>query len=84
MPAVTPWGKSQPDQGHIERSIALSSMRDEDPREALLKYAEAAEKDPMFTMAWRETQPKTIYAEAEEEEEEEEKGGRDRKRFKRF
>lgn len=83
MPAVTPWGKSQPDQGHINRSIALSSMRDEDPREALLKYAEAAEKDPIFTAAWRETQPKTIYAEVGEEEEEEEKG-RDKKRFRRF
>lgn len=83
MPAVTPWGKSQPDQGHINRSIALSSMRDEDPREALLKYADAAEKDPIFTAAWRETQPKTIYAEVEEEEEEERKGG-ERKRFRKY
>lgn len=75
MPAQTPWGKSQPDQAHIERSIGLSSMRDEDPREALLKYADVAERDPVFTAAWRETQPKTIYAEVEEEDEEGEEGG---------
>ena len=70
MPAITPWGKSQPDQEHIRKNIALSSMRDEDPREALLKYADKAEKDPMFTGVWRKNQPKTIYAEAEEGEEE--------------
>ncbi|RPA79912.1 WD40 repeat-like protein, partial [Ascobolus immersus RN42] len=68
MPPITPWGKSQPDAEHIKNSIALSSMRDEDPREALLKYAEKAEKDPMFTRAYRETQPTTIYAEVGEEE----------------
>ncbi|KAA8900864.1 WD40-repeat-containing domain protein [Sphaerosporella brunnea] len=71
MPAPTPWGKSQPDQEHIRKSIALSSMRDEDPREALLKYADKAEKDPMFTGVWKKNQPKTIYMEAQEEEEEE-------------
>ncbi|PUU83276.1 WD40-repeat-containing domain protein [Tuber borchii] len=75
MPAQTPWGKSQPDQAHIERSIGLSSMRDEDPREALLKYADVAEREPVFTAAWRETQPKTIYAEVEDEDEEGEEGG---------
>ncbi|KAI5849335.1 WD40-repeat-containing domain protein [Morchella snyderi] len=72
-PAVTPWGKSQPDQGHIESSIPLASMRDEDPRAALLKYAEMAEREPMFTAAWRETQPVTVYAEVDEEEEEAER-----------
>ncbi|KAG0129071.1 WD40-repeat-containing domain protein [Tuber indicum] len=80
MPAQTPWGKSQPDQAHIERSIGLSSMRDEDPREALLKYADVAEREPVFTAAWRETQPRTIYAEVEEEEGED--GERDRVRGK--
>jgi len=83
MPAITPWGKSQPDQEHIRKNIALSSMRDEDPREALLKYADKAEKDPMFTGVWRKNQPKTIYAEAEEGEEEGEgegEEGRERKK----
>lgn len=59
MPAQTPFAKSQPDERHIKEHIPLSSMRDEDPREALLKYAEKAEKDPIFTNAWKQTQPKT-------------------------
>ena len=72
MPMTTPFAKSQPDENHIKNNIPLSSMRDEDPREALLKYAEKAEKDPMFTNAWKYTQPKTIYAEISDDDEEEE------------
>jgi WD repeat-containing protein 70 len=71
MPASTPFAKSQPDEKHVKSNIPLSSMRDEDPREALLKYAEKAEKDPMFTNAWKKTQPKTIYADLSDEEAEE-------------
>jgi hypothetical protein len=70
LPTQTPFAKSQPDEKHIRESIPLSSMRDEDPREALLKYAEKAQKDPIFTKAWEKTQPKTIYAELSDEEEE--------------
>lgn len=81
MPLQTPFMKSQPDEQFIKDSINLSSMRDEDPREALLKYAELAEKDPLFTNAWKETQPKTVYANLEDEESEEE--GPDKKRVKR-
>lgn len=40
----------------------LSSFRDEDPREAILKYAELAEKDPLWTNAYKETQPKPVLA----------------------
>ena len=69
IPMTTPFAKSQPDQAHINSSIPLSSMRDEDPREALLKYADKAEKDPMFTNAWKKTQPKTLYADISDEEE---------------
>lgn len=84
MPQVTPWGKNQPDQAHIEKSIKLASMRDEDPREALLKYAEKAEKDPMFMGVYEKTQPKTIYADIQDEDDEEEAApGQDRKRIKR-
>lgn len=79
VPAVTPFAKSQPDEKHIRDNIPLSSMRDEDPREALFKYAEKAEKDPMFTNAWKETQPKTIYAEISDDEAD----GPDRKKAKR-
>jgi len=75
---TTPFAKSQPDEKHIKEHIPLSSMRDEDPREALLKYAEKAEKDPMFTNAWKLTQPKTIYAELSEEEDD--NGGPDKKK----
>ncbi|KAL2036683.1 hypothetical protein N7G274_010554 [Stereocaulon virgatum] len=69
IPMTTPFAKSQPDEKHVRENIPLSSMRDEDPREALLKYAETAEKDPMFTNAWKKTQPKTLYAEISDNEE---------------
>lgn len=79
MPQTTPFAKSQPDAAHVEKYIPLSSMRDEDPREALMKYAEKARTDPMFTNAWKETQPRTIYAEVSDDEEEE---GRGKKKVK--
>ena len=68
IPVTTPFAKSQPDEKHVRENIPLSSMRDEDPREALLKYAEKAEKDPVFTNAWKQTQPKTLYAEISDDE----------------
>ena len=82
LPLQTPFAKSQPDERHIRENIPLSSMRDEDPREALLKYAEKADKEPIFTKAWRETQPKPIYADISDVEEEE-KGEPDKKKAKR-
>ncbi|MCJ1479734.1 hypothetical protein MMC13_008420 [Lambiella insularis] len=81
IPMTTPFSKSQPDELHIKNNIPLSSMRDEDPREALLKYAEKAEKDPMFTNAWKHTQPKTIYAELSDDEDED--NGPEKKKTKR-
>ena len=69
LPVTTPFAKSQPDEEHIKKRIPLSSMREEDPREALLKYADKATKDPMFTNAWKQTQPKTLYADLSDEEE---------------
>ena len=68
VPITTPFAKSQPDEKHIKNNIPLSSMRDEDPREALLKYADKAKNDPMFTNAWKETQPRTIYRELSDDE----------------
>ena len=79
LPNTTPFAKSQPDEKHIKERIPLSSMREEDPREALLKYAEKAQKDPIFTNAWKDTQPKTIYAELSDEEAD----GPDKKKLKR-
>jgi WD40 repeat protein len=71
LPTVTPFSKNAPDEKHIRESIPLSSMREEDPRAALLAYADKAEKDPMFTNAWKKTQPKTIYADLSDDEPEE-------------
>ncbi|KAI5294232.1 hypothetical protein KEM52_004423 [Ascosphaera acerosa] len=68
LPAPTPFGRYAPDERHIRESIPLSSMRDEDPREALLKYAESAEKDPIFTKVYGQTQPKPVFAELSDEE----------------
>ena len=79
IPLTTPFAKTQPDELHIKNNIPLSSMRDEDPREALLKYAEKAEKDPMFTNAWKETQPKTLYAEVSDDEDGDEPESKRRK-----
>ncbi|KAL5604487.1 hypothetical protein BROUX41_002449 [Berkeleyomyces rouxiae] len=76
----TPFMKSQPDEKHISENIPLAKMLHEDPREALLKYAEVAKKDPMFTKAWNETQPETQYAEVSDQEEGE--GEPQRKRLK--
>ncbi|XP_076944555.1 uncharacterized protein LOC143615275 [Bidens hawaiensis] len=43
---------------------------DEDPREAILKYADVAEKDPKFIApAYAETQPKPVFAKSDSEDE---------------
>lgn len=55
---------------HVVRHLVRDTTRDEDPREALLKYAEAAEQDPHWTAAWRVNQPKPVFQEEEVEEEE--------------
>ena len=82
---ITPFMRSQPDEKHIEENIPLSRMLHEDPREALLRYADVAKKDPMFTGAWTKTQPVTQYAELSDEEGEggEVKEGPERKKVKR-
>jgi hypothetical protein len=48
----------------IMKNIIKDTSRDEDPREALLKYAEISEKDPKFiTPLYQDTQPKPILDE---------------------
>lgn len=79
IPASTPFSKSQPDERHIKERIPLSSMREEDPREALLKYADKAQKDPMFTNAWKTTQPKTIYADLSDDDDDDDGGPQKKK-----
>ncbi|GAB7362434.1 hypothetical protein MBLNU230_g2756t1 [Neophaeotheca triangularis] len=71
-PAVTPFAKGQPDEKYVKEQIPLSSLRDEDPREALLRYAEKGRqegKEDVFTAAWSQTQPKGVYAELSDDEE---------------
>ncbi|KAJ4170095.1 hypothetical protein NW754_006236 [Fusarium falciforme] len=79
IPQQTPFQKNQPDEKHVVENIPLARMLHEDPREALLKYADKAKSDPMFTKAWSKTQPETQYAELSDEEE----AGPDKKRLKR-
>ncbi|KAF4944405.1 hypothetical protein FGADI_12715 [Fusarium gaditjirri] len=78
IPQQTPFQKNQPDEKLIAENIPLARMLHEDPREALLKYADKAQSDPMFTKAWSKTQPHTQYAELSDEED-----GPDKKRLKR-
>ncbi|RDA83059.1 hypothetical protein CP532_3860 [Ophiocordyceps camponoti-leonardi (nom. inval.)] len=78
-PLQTPFQKTQPDEKHVAENIPLARMLHEDPREALLKYADKAQSDPMFTKAWSKTQPKTQYAELSDDEDE----GPDKKKAKR-
>ncbi|WFD35653.1 hypothetical protein MCUN1_002511 [Malassezia cuniculi] len=52
-------------------TVWQDSIRDEDPREALLKYAEKAEKDPQWTKVYAKTQPKPIFAKEREPDVEE-------------
>ncbi|KAF8649900.1 hypothetical protein AX16_005659 [Volvariella volvacea WC 439] len=54
---------------HVVQNLVRDTTRDEDPREALLKYADAANKDPQWTAAWKANQPTPVFAEVEEEEE---------------
>jgi len=57
---------------HVVQNLVRDTTRDEDPREALLKYAKVGEDDPQWTAAWRINQPNPVFAEAEESKEEEE------------
>ncbi|ATY64482.1 WD repeat [Cordyceps militaris] len=79
VPQQTPFQRSQPDEKHVAESIPLSRMLYEDPREALLKYADKAKSDPMFTKAWSKTQPETQYANISDDEDD----GPNKKRAKR-
>jgi len=57
---------------HIVQNLVRDTTRDEDPREALLKYAKMADEDPQWTAAWRANQPKPVFAEVEKEADEDE------------
>jgi len=42
-------------------------LRSEDPREALLKYADKAKNDPRWTSVYAKTQPTTIFAQDDDD-----------------
>jgi len=57
---------------HIMKSLNKDTSRDEDPREALLKYAKVAEENPIWiNHVYKKNEPKKIFREELDEEEEE-------------
>lgn len=48
---------------HVVQNLVRDTMRDEDPREALLKFADKADQDPLWTKAWKTNQPNPVFAE---------------------
>ncbi|CAG8622128.1 8511_t:CDS:10 [Cetraspora pellucida] len=57
---------------HIMKELIKDTTRDEDPREALLKFAEVSQNDPQWIgNAYKKTQPKPILADSTGEDEEE-------------
>lgn len=66
------------DMEHVDKCInglqqggmIKETWMDEDPREAILKYADAASKDPKFIApAYADTQPEPVFAKSDSEEE---------------
>ncbi|CEQ40698.1 SPOSA6832_02359 [Sporobolomyces salmonicolor] len=59
---------------HVVQGLVRNTMRDQDPREALLKYATADPSDNTWTQAWAKTQPKPVFdTRVDDDDEEEEK-----------
>jgi hypothetical protein len=70
-------------QAIMAERLPAKSTRDEDPREALLKYAQKAAEEPLFIApAYRETQPKPVLDASllEKEAREEERKARERRK----
>jgi len=59
---------------HVVQNLVRDTTRDVDPREALLRYAEVADKDPQWTGAWKINQPKPVFTAEKEEEGGEDEG----------
>jgi len=56
---------------HVVQNLVRDTMRDEDPREALLRMAEKVDSDLQWTKAWKESQPKPVFRDVTPEEDEE-------------
>lgn len=51
--------------------LIKETWMDEDPREAILKYADVAANDPKYIApAYASTQPETVFAKSDSDEEE--------------
>ncbi|BGP50318.1 hypothetical protein JCM10450v2_006237 [Rhodotorula kratochvilovae] len=63
---------------HVVQGLVRNTLRDQDPREALLKYATSDPSENEWTKAWSTTQPKPVFDERPdpEDDKEEEKRGR--------
>jgi hypothetical protein len=58
---------------HVLTDFVKDTTREEDPRAALLKYADVVNKDPQWiTPAYKQNQPKTVYDNREDDDEERE------------
>ncbi|KNZ63166.1 hypothetical protein VP01_117g9 [Puccinia sorghi] len=74
---------------HVVQGLVKDSIRHEDPREALLKFAQEHEGErPKYTAAWEETMPEPVFDQRLLEEEarqeaEKEAAAEERKRAKR-
>ncbi|POW18675.1 hypothetical protein PSHT_05484, partial [Puccinia striiformis] len=74
---------------HVVQGLVKDSIRHEDPREALLKFAQEHEGErPKYTAAWEETMPEpvfdqTLLEEEAQQEAEKEAAAEERKRVKR-
>ncbi len=56
-----------PDLAKVGDPEILRMVRNQDPREQVLQYAEVAKSDPLFTSAYQATQPEVIFSEEVEE-----------------
>ena len=62
--------------GFVVKNIALAKKDDSNPREAILKHAAEAEKNPFWiSPAYANTQPKTLFKEGPDTDEEDEDEG---------
>ena len=66
---------------HVVQNLVKDSTRDQDPREALLKYADKGDGSSIkWTGAWAKTQPKAIFDENPEPEPEMDETGKRKER----
>lgn len=54
---------------HVVQNLVRDTMRDEDPREALLRIGAKVDNDRQWTKAWQQNQPNPVFQEEVEEKE---------------